>query len=527
MLRARIRGYRLLSKNDRIGSLRKIRSELVGLPFAGLAERASRHLFGKSVSQAELVVRQFALQRYAGAALNEKVLESLGQAGCAIVYPLPLEWRRNLRSHGLNVAETKSRLAWFARVMLHLGNGILVVARLTAIALLATLRRAPVPAKRYAYFQDLALANLPRLANGAQGYNICSWYVRWSGRCAGLESIRHSVPGAQDRTLEGYRVEYANEPFHLLRGGRNILRFMVWGAIATLIAAVDLLRGRWWHALILAEAARAKAVQLCAAAHLAGDYLFHFSGTMYRPMWTYEAEAKGARIICYFYSTYRQVKLPGGYASQRFEWGDATWPLYLVWDRYQADQLRLDIDKRSSIEIVGPIWFSDSDEKVKQLPARSIAVFDVQPHRRAVHFGISTIAEYLAQFPAMHTQFVEDVYSILHECGATMAFKKKRDIGRRAVKKYRNLIERISGSPDVVMIDPGISPIKVIEKCIAVISMPFTSTALYLRDQSIPSAYYDPTGWLQKDDLGAHGLPILSGVEELRDWIKTVMTRSE
>jgi polysaccharide biosynthesis PFTS motif protein len=49
--------------------------------------------------------------------------------------------------------------------------------------------------------------------------------------------------------------------------------------------------------------------------------------------------------------------------------------------------------------------------------------------------------------------------------------------------------------------------------------MPFTSTALLGREMGKPSIYYDPHGLVQKDDRAAHGIPIVTGPDELHAWI--------
>jgi polysaccharide biosynthesis PFTS motif protein len=54
-------------------------------------------------------------------------------------------------------------------------------------------------------------------------------------------------------------------------------------------------------------------------------------------------------------------------------------------------------------------------------------------------------------------------------------------------------------------IEPDISAIRVIKKSYAVISMPFTSTALLGKQLGKSSIYYDPSGMVQKDDRAAHG----------------------
>jgi polysaccharide biosynthesis PFTS motif protein len=100
-----------------------------------------------------------------------------------------------------------------------------------------------------------------------------------------------------------------------------------------------------------------------------------------------------------------------------------------------------------------------------------------------------------------------------------MVHKRKRNIGKLIHPQYEALVSSLAESCGVVSIDPNISAIRVIESCSAVISMPFTSTALLGRDMGKPSVYYDPHGVVQKDDRAAHGIEILSGSGELRDWL--------
>ena len=55
--------------------------------------------------------------------------------------------------------------------------------------------------------------------------------------------------------------------------------------------------------------------------------------------------------------------------------------------------------------------------------------------------------------------------------------------------------------------------------------MPFTSTALIAKEMGKPTAYYDPLGLLQKDDRAAHGIDILSGMDELEGWLSVVLEK--
>lgn len=522
ILKARLRGYHKLKATNSIGLLRKVNESLTDCCFSEVGHFSSKHILGSGIYSAEQIVKQIMLQRHAGLHLNNALLFSLG-TGTEVAYPMPKKWRDILSDHGFQINYCRCLLLWIGLVVLYYGYGILCIGRFALNSFFSIFNKRAVVKEKHAYFENLTNSNLPQPDKAGLSHDIISWYSKWDGRVNDLSNICHGVRNAIPIVAGNIRVEYKAPPFNSVNSFRSLIKFVCWSVTAIAIAFIDLLRGRWWHALLLAESAKAKVVQLSEPEALASDYLFHYSGTIYRPMWTYEAEKKGSRIICYFYSTSEQVKLPSGYESQRYEWGAASWPVYLVWDNYQADVIRRDIDENADIIVVGPIWFSTSSIELPDIPERSIAVFDIQPHRQSSYFGFITLADYHAQFPKLHVNFLTDIHSILSENKVSMVFKRKREIDKKSsVKKYTRVVQTLSLSKDVIIIDPSVSPVKVIGKCKGVISMPFTSTALYLCEQGIPSAYYDPTGWIQKDDRGAHGIPILSGIDELRIWVESV-----
>jgi polysaccharide biosynthesis PFTS motif protein len=153
------------------------------------------------------------------------------------------------------------------------------------------------------------------------------------------------------------------------------------------------------------------------------------------------------------------------------------------------------------------------------MPQKSVAVFDIEAQRLSAHFPFSTLADYISANPDYSKRFLEDIQQVLIEYGLLMVFKKKRESGSRGKKSYKKLVQELSQKPNVMIVQPEVSAMQLIGQCAAVISMPFTSTALYMREQNIPSVYYDPTGWIQRDDRAAHGMPVLIGLDELRHWI--------
>jgi polysaccharide biosynthesis PFTS motif protein len=71
----------------------------------------------------------------------------------------------------------------------------------------------------------------------------------------------------------------------------------------------------------------------------------------------------------------------------------------------------------------------------------------------------------------------------------------------------------------VVEVHPDVSAARVINVCVAAISMAFTSTGLLAKSAGKQSVFYDPTGDLRTDDPAALGVPVLVGKEELKTWI--------
>jgi polysaccharide biosynthesis PFTS motif protein len=277
---------------------------------------------------------------------------------------------------------------------------------------------------------------------------------------------------------------------------------------------------------LIREGALAAAVRLQDPARLAVDYLFSNSGWIYRPLWTYEAEHVGARTLLYFYSTNCEAfKEERGYPEIIYGYRAMSWGRYLVWDEYQADFIRRCVGDDAGVSVVGPIWFQSSAAEIRSLGDRAIAVFDVQPHREALYRSLGIATEYYV--PRVACRFLEDIRAIVVECGGEMVLKRKREIGRSLHPRYRSVVQELGRANGFSAVDPEASALRVIEACAAVISMPFTSTALLGRALGKPSAFYDPFGIAQKDDRAAHGIEVLCGPDELRAWVARVLAPAQ
>lgn len=522
-LRNLIRGFRHSLRSHKIENIRRIESALVERTIVFIPGLAERIVFGLLCPRAEIIVRQFLLQRYAGPPLRKALFCAQGGKDKAITYPMPSLWQKLLTENGVAVNHRVSSLVWNSVMLLRYLHGAFFIAKLCASGLIFNFFSPRTPIETHACFHGLNSRNLPPSCDGKLGYDICSWYATWPARPPGVNVITHDVEDAPTVNIGVLAIKYMLGPHMRLRNPWQTLLFMRWAIPSLFFAFTSMLHGRWWNALMLVEAARAEAVRLADGESLASDYLFHFSRSIYRPMWTYIAEMRGSRIICYFYSTYAQPKIDMCTINQNFEWGPSTWPLFLVWDEYQADRLKRDLGQAAPVSIVGPIYFSDSAQIVPAIPLNSVAVFDIQPHRKSITFGISTLYEYYYANPSVHKLFLEDVSGILRELELSMVLKAKRFIGADGDRSYEAFVQELAQEMGVIIASPELSAPRLMRKCIGAISSPFTSAALYFQEKGYPSVYYDPLGILNKDDPAGHGLQIITSQFELRIWAKTLL----
>jgi polysaccharide biosynthesis PFTS motif protein len=515
-LRRIMRSYRLLKQSGHLDRIAAVKRALTEHSLGLSGQQFSPVVMGHGSASGETVVRQFLLVRIGGINLNRALLLALGKEHGQVVFPLPSEWREILTRYDFKVAHFRSALLWKLYVGVFLLYGIFKIGKI-AFAGLIFGKSKVFNKDRYVYFANLGPANLPKEKNGSQSHDIISWYLQWQGRKSDIKEIRHNVANSLDTEVNGIRILSKRGPLPALVGWVSIVKYAIWGLGAIIFAVFDCLRGRWWHALLLSEAALVGQVRILPVLSLAREYLFHNSDWIYRPLWTYEADQRGSEITFYFYSSCDEFKRPDGYHPASYGWKAMNWPRYLVWDDYQADLVRRIVGIEANISIVWPIWFQSSDAAMPQFNSPSVTIFDVSPMRQSRHSIL--LLDYDYYIPSTCEGFLSHILDATRHLDAVMLWKRKRKIGAMAHPRYRYFSEKLSEEVHVVLVDPDISAFRVIESSCAVISIPFTSTALIAKEMGKPSIYYDPTGLVQRDDRAAHGVPILSGIEELEEWI--------
>jgi polysaccharide biosynthesis PFTS motif protein len=518
-LRNLMRGYRVLNHQYGLDKLDELTENLYETPFYNKKINFSEVVFGSATKDADKIVRQFMLVSFARFKLNVSLLRSLGSSK-ALIFPLPRQWRKVVKSHGFAVNDFRSEVLWNFKIFLNYTYSLINIVRTIFRGINESLSGNGTALGKYVYFDSINKNNLPKKLKDGRSFDIITWYEKLEIRSKNIEAITHNVSGVRNSDINGIPLIFIQSGIPPLNRSSQIFSYTIWGVKAFLVGFVGIITCRWWNALMLNEAAKARQVSFQDSSRLPSEYFFHHGNWLYRPLWTYEAVNKGSLATLYFYSTNNErFKRPEGYPKYDMScWKAMTWDNYIVWDEYQADFIKRAVGKDINIHITGAVLFSNSLEEMPEIPKNSIGVFDVQPFRDSRYQMLGEPIEYYTAKTA--NDFLNDIHTAAKIFESTMVLKCKRKIGHLLHPSYGRMVKKLTQSTETfVAIDENISALRLINKCAVVISMPFTSTAILAKHLGKPSVYYDPHGIIHKDDRASHGIPILTGFEELKSWL--------
>ena len=512
------RGYQKLKSTDNLGLIDDLKNKLTHTKLFNSSLSRFLNLNSNEIIF-EQSVRQYLLKRYASTEFNREILKSFSSDLSRFTQPIPNVWAEVLNNNGVRVNFTICQLLWYFELFKFSFFGIFEVFKQN-ISSIKYLFVDKIYNRNFIYFDSLNLGNIPQKTETYQ-YGIFSWYLNKYGK-GDLDFIAHSVNTEESILLNNeIRIKYLNQPFAPILSVYRILIFGFKSIFLYFISIYYLLIGNWWYLVLLREIILSEVVKINQGEGLAKKYYFNNSNWIYRPLWTYVAQNFGSEVIFYFYSTnierfYKFNKTPIVVNS----WEVITWPKILVWDEYQLQFLTNNVlCKNLKYDIIGPFEFQASNAKIS-IVDNSIAVFDVQPVRDTYYQSLGLDQEYYV--PEVTNSFLSDVIESVDSLKFSIAFKRKRSIGKLAHYKYLNEINRISKEYDFLNIDPSIPAELIIAKAKAVISMPFTSTALVGRHLGKPSIFYDPSGLVEKDDPAAHGIRVINNKADLKDWLSKI-----
>jgi polysaccharide biosynthesis PFTS motif protein len=521
-----MRGFRRLKKSNRLHVINNLHRELALLNLDIDSKKFNSTIMGAGMHSPEIILRQYLLARIGYTNFISSLLYASGNKNCRILFPLTKKWIMKLEREGFAVNNFGCSILWQIYLWIMFFYGVTEIFKViikSVISKIISIEHSRItPTCKYTYFSDLTEGNLPNLDGNTKRYGIVSWYINWNGKHAGIKSIRHSVFGIESFKLGKILVDFQDSPIPNFSKWYSIIKYTMWACAAILIALFDLTRGRWWHAFILNQAALSGKARLVPRKNLACEYMFHNSSWFCRPLWTYDVASSGSEVTLYFYSTNCEHFLTSKkYGPIFFGYQSMTWRKYLVWDIYQKDFIQRAVGSDVRIEIVGPIDFNAGLTSLPKVDKPLVAVFDMTAYRSSRYCLL--VPENDFHTPTFVNKFLEDIHNSLSKFTLLMAYKPKRDIGKRSHPLYRKMVNSIDQFNNVIKVDPRTSASYLIESSCAVISSPYTSTAIIAKEMGKPSIYYDPSKTLRRGDRAAHGVPVIQSRDELELWFRSLV----
>ena len=246
-------------------------------------------------------------------------------------------------------------------------------------------------------------------------------------------------------------------------------------------------------------------------------FLFIWENNIKRPLWSYETEQEPEIINLSNFNELRNNKENN--LSYDFEgYFISNWDRYNVWTEQCKNFLNLRLKNKPKINVVGPIFSYDLGLKLELPKKKIISIFGYETHKWSC--GISTIAEYQNKDLLLIQKFYLDVLDAIKGNDIILAIKRKKEFSQTLEKKYiKNIFEKLKMHPQVIYVNPKISPYRLIENTDCTISMPFTSTSVAAHFLNKNSIYYDPINQINLDDPSKCDVEVINDKRKLSQWI--------
>jgi polysaccharide biosynthesis PFTS motif protein len=525
MLRKYIKKKRLQKLRNQLKGARKLRNELKPFFVFNICSDLTKvdlglnksdfpkSLIGDYADIGEVLLRQLLLER--NTVLCSAIMQSIGGSS-SFKYPLPGKWMKHISDNGILVSlflsqlyllfsSIKKILFGFVRFSIYLLQRINTINQSSA----------------YVAFLGLQQNNLPESEN-KNSYDIISWYNKSNIKKKNIKIILAQAKVKNDYNAPEYLI-VSRLTFPRINNLKRYLFFFLKGIRALFVAIIGVLQGKWWYGYLYNESIHLHYCQAIQRESLAENYFFNNSNWFYKPLWTYDVEKRDSIVTLYHYSTnytnqlfseFIDIDIKDIYGIEIMKWKNI-----IVWDKDQMDFLK----KYAPIAhytIVGSLDFSDCD-KLLPIPKQgyNIAIFDVASRRTILYTSLGQALEPY-YFTELGLQFFADIKLIMNDSNINLLWKSKRHVSRESVSSgYITKRDAIINN-SFIIVDSEISARRLIEKCDAVISMPFTSTAIIAKKLGKPSVYYDALSLIQSNE--SHGIPVLKNKNELENWFNSL-----
>jgi polysaccharide biosynthesis PFTS motif protein len=508
--RAEMRGARKLRNENNPFFVYNLFSDLTEINLGLKKSDFPKILVGTYANISEVLLRQILLEGYIK--LCPTVMRSVG-SGKPFKFPLPNKWVKYIADNGVPSS------FFVCRIFLLLSSMKRTIYGFAKFCILLAQRMNPVnPNCPYTVFIDLEQKHLPD-SNLQKSYDIISWYNKSNVKIPKIRKIWAQASVSQDY-IAPEDIIVSRTIFPKINNIKNYLKFVFRCIAALLVAVFGILRGKWWYGYLFTESINLHYVNALKCDNYAEEYFFNNSCWYYKPLWTYEVEKKGSLVYLYYFSTNMEnFQVNNNKLNETYGLKIMTWNNFIVWDQQQEDYLKQYCPNATYIKI-GSLYirgieynfFSSNRKKI-------ISIFDVTPSR-FTHYVKRGLAIPFYYSEELNLTFLQDIIEAFNNSNWEILWKRKRIVDKKFISEVFNQKQLNLVRNKINIIDSNVAAHSLVEASDAVISLPFTSTAILGKINGIPSVYYDASGKIQVNE--SHGLPVLKSKAELKEWYESL-----
>ena len=441
---------------------------------------------------------------------NLFILNTLGRKK-KLIYPLPNEIIAIIKSKKIQINENFSKILWRLFLLLCFFKSIYKIftfflSSFYFIFFKKIFIRNFQSSKIKVFFFLLPEKSLP--SSSSENYNLFSWYLK-------RVRLNHNDAAVSINTTKNNRIRKC-KLFSEIKNFNNLKNFLKNSLILTFQNFIDLFSSRWVNLYMSSEIIDYLYCQEISNEDISDNYIFTNSTIFYKPLWTYFFEKKQKKIILIFYSSHTFNINEINYKYE-FLWSLVTWKNYIFFDEHQKNFYKKISNKSFEYEIGGVIPHCDNDTEISN--QYDFCVFDITPPRKYYYAKQILIDDFFTETKIM--KFITDCCEILSDKKFKISIKTKRINPDMTSKKYINFLSNIEKNfKNVKIIDPDISPIKLIKNSSVTITFPFSTPSVIAKLLSKKTIYYYP------DDLRRNiynlnrDIDYIYSKEMLRDWVK-------
>jgi|GEM_PF-5913655 len=438
-----------------------------------------------------------------------------------LVLALPSSWLKVFAEKGCRISRVRSGF-YFVRFLIYkylqgVKSGLFMLRALLSSQL-------PRVNKPYGVLMRMAPDQCPKVRDSSYRRNFITWYQGWKDRDPRVEEIwAHCYKFKGETNQQGITVVQGEHPFPLLSSLSLRLLVSIKVIWVVVFSGLAMLLGRWHYAIILQDIVHAVYGLHIPENHWGREYIFHCSSPFVRPLWSYLAEAAGARISMLHYSVNSWAVFPDKAPQPVVGGGEglSSWPCYISMSEDHKRGLQK-LRRQPIPVIVDPfVAFSDSGESLDSVDlSKFVALFDVAGWRPLFMAKLGTNNPCVGSDATC--KFLSLAIKAIKDRGLKVVYKAKRELHNDKMylsKSYINLVRSFRNDPDITVLSSAITAQRVIERCLAVVSMPYTSTAVIGKAAGKPSVFFDAVGTVSSVAPLVHGVQVVSGEAELTHWL--------